>query len=1022
MNRLFAVFFAIGICLVPITGVLVSEPILAQSESEQTDIKKLVDQALKQTKQGQFQDAIITWQKILTLARQFNDRRLEALILLSIGANNASLGQYQQALDYFNQTLILVREIKEREIEAVTLNNIGKTYFSIGQSQNALNYYQQALTISKEVNNRAGEATSLNSIGGIYGEIGQPQKALDYLQQALIINKEVNDRAGEADTLNNIGVVYHNIGQPQKALDYLQQALPIRKEVGDRAGEAISLNSIGGIYGEIGQPQKALDYLQQALPICKEVGDRNGEATTLNNIGSIYSDIGKKQEALIYYQQALTIHKEVNNFTGESNTLNNIGVVYNAIGKPQKALDYLQQALLINKKIGDRAGEATTFNNIGEVYLGIGQQQKTLDYLQQSLTIFKEVNDRAGEATTLNNIGEIHFRSGQQQKALGYYQKALTIFKEVNDRAGEATTLNNIGLVYYDVGEQPKALQYYQQALPIFKDIKDQFGEAIILYNIGKIYAGISQNQEALDYLSKALLLFREVNNPVKEANTLGGIGAAYSSLNQPLNAIENLEESAKILLQLREELKKQDRTPFLTSTQDTASFLTLLLIQQKQPEKAYEWINRFTTFELANYNLLINAKVANPTAQIAIDNWNQQQQAINFLRQQLKDNYSPEKARQLQTLEAESFKQAEAIAKTYPEAAELFETKATDIQQLRQNIAADTLIIHPVLLTNTKNVANAIALFLLTRQQLKVIVIPIDPQKLDQLLQTYKSQLNGDFKNATDFINTSSQLYNLLIRPIEKQIQTLSPKKLAIITTGKLRGIPFESLYDEKADQYLIEKYPIHYLTRISTAKLSPQSSQPDLKILAIANPRPTKTDLPGTEQQANYITQNFPNSQQYSREQATLTTFKDNSPKFPILHLGTHGCFQRQGCPTLNMEANTLLFADGEKYNIADAALLGLKDTQLIVFSACQTAKEIDENDQSLPGLAYIFERAGAKSIIATLWNSEDNTSVEIMSQFYTNLKQGMSKSEALQKAKLSQIKRHPAFWSVFVLIGED
>ena len=593
----------------------------------------------------------------------------------------------------------------------------------------------------------------------------------------------------------------------------------------------------------------------------------------------------------------------------------------------------------------------------------------------------------------------------------------------MSDRTGEATTLNNIGQTYYDVGEQQKALQYYQQALPIFKDIKNRFGEANILYNIGNIYGRIGQNQEALDYLLKALLLFREINSPVKEAHTLSAIGAVYFSLNQPLNAIENLEKSAEILLQLRGELKKQDRVHFLTSTEDTPTFLTLLLIQQKQPEKAYEWINRFTTFELANYNLLINAKVANPTAQTAIDNWNQQQQAINVLRQQLKDNYSPEKARQLQTLEAESFKQAEAIAKTYPEAAELFETKATDIQQLRQNIAADTLVIHPVLLTFTyKEVPNVIALFLLTRQQLKVILIPVDPQKLDQLLQTYKSQLNGDFKNATDFINTSSQLYNLLIHPIENQIQTLAPKKLAIITTGKLRGIPFESLYDEKADQYLIEKYPIHYLTRISTAKLSPQSSQPDLKILAIANPRPTKTDLPGTEKQANYITQNFPNSQQYSREQATLTTFKDNSPKFPILHLGTHGCFQRQGCPTLNMEANTLLFANGEKYNIADAALLGLKETQLIVFSACQTAKEIDENDQSLPGLAYIFERAGAKSIIATLWNSEDNTSVEIMSQFYANLKQGMSKSEALQKAKLSQIKRHPAFWSVFILIGED
>ncbi|MCZ8191018.1 MAG: CHAT domain-containing protein, partial [Microcystis sp. LE19-338.1B] len=57
---------------------------------------------------------------------------------------------------------------------------------------------------------------------------------------------------------------------------------------------------------------------------------------------------------------------------------------------------------------------------------------------------------------------------------------------------------------------------------------------------------------------------------------------------------------------------------------------------------------------------------------------------------------------------------------------------------------------------------------------------------------------------------------------------------------------------------------------------------------------------------------------------------------------------------------------------------------------------------------------------SVIASLWNAEDNTSAEIMTQFYQNLKNGMTKSEAMQKAKLSQIKSHPFFWSPFILIG--
>ncbi|MGV2390915.1 MAG UNVERIFIED_CONTAM: CHAT domain-containing protein [Microcystis novacekii LVE1205-3] len=61
--------------------------------------------------------------------------------------------------------------------------------------------------------------------------------------------------------------------------------------------------------------------------------------------------------------------------------------------------------------------------------------------------------------------------------------------------------------------------------------------------------------------------------------------------------------------------------------------------------------------------------------------------------------------------------------------------------------------------------------------------------------------------------------MYEILIRPIESQIATNSPKNIAIIATEQLRYIPFETLYDKKNNQVLLEKYPIYYLTRISTS-----------------------------------------------------------------------------------------------------------------------------------------------------------------------------------------------------------
>ncbi len=55
-----------------------------------------------------------------------------------------------------------------------------------------------------------------------------------------------------------------------------------------------------------------------------------------------------------------------------------------------------------------------------------------------------------------------------------------------------------------------------------------------------------------------------------------------------------------------------------------------------------------------------------------------------------------------------------------------------------------------------------------------------------------------------------------------------------------------------------------------------------------------------------------------------------------------------------------------------------------------------------------------------MASLWNVEDDSTKEIMLQFYTNIAQGMNKTEALTEAKLSPKNRHPAFWSPFILIG--
>ncbi|NCS24239.1 MAG: tetratricopeptide repeat protein [Microcystis aeruginosa BS13-02] len=958
------------------------------------------------------------------------DLRQEADRLYQEGFELFQLGTlegYQGALGKWQQALKLYQQLDSKSEQALVLTSLGRIYDNLGEKQKALDYYQRALPLWRAVGNPTGESILLNNIGGVYSALGEKQKALDYYQQALPLWRAVGDREGEAVTLNNIGLVYDDLGEKQKALDYYQRALPLWRAVGDRAGEATTLNNIGAVYDALGEKQKALDYLQQALPLRRAVGDRRGEAFTLNNIGGVYDALGEKQKALDDYQQALPLWRAVGDRRGEASTLNNIGAVYDALGEKQKALDYFQQALPIMRAVGDRRGEASTLNNIGGVYSDLGEKQKALDYYQQALPIMRAVGNRRGEAVTLNNIGLVYRNLGEKQKALDYYQQALPLWRAVGDREGEAVTLNNIGGVYDDLGEKQKALDNYQQALPIMRAVGDRKGEAVTLNNIGAVYDTLGEKQKALDYYQQALPLWRAVGDRAGEATTLNNIGRVYDALGEKQKALDYLEQSANLILDLRRGVSRSLRATFLESKQGTSIALVDLLIRQNSPQKAFEWANLSTTFDLVDYDRLAGTEgqVKNPVANQAYQEWKAQARQLEARRQELQTNFSDTLSRQVLQQRAALSEQAEILVEKYPELADLLEITPTDLAQLQANLPANTTLLQPVLLTGTDNVEHTVALFILTRTTLKVQQVPV-PKDLNERLQRYASQLESDLEIVDRAL--SSQLYDLLIRPIEGQI---APNQtLAIIATGALQRIPFETLYDNQTQQYLLQKYPIHYLTRLSKVQPQPTPKVNNPSVLVFANPRPTQVELIGTEAQADFLQKTYANSQIYKHQQATLDAFLSQSPRFPILHLGTHGCFRPEGCPSLGMKANTLLFANKREYELKDAVKLGLQNTELITIGACETAREVD--GVGLAGLAYVWERAGAKTTLASLWNATDFVqysqqnspelpTAAILNQFYTNLQQGMTKAEALRQAKLAHIDLHPFFWAAFILIGD-
>jgi CHAT domain-containing protein len=105
----------------------------------------------------------------------------------------------------------------------------------------------------------------------------------------------------------------------------------------------------------------------------------------------------------------------------------------------------------------------------------------------------------------------------------------------------------------------------------------------------------------------------------------------------------------------------------------------------------------------------------------------------------------------------------------------------------------------------------------------------------------------------------------------------------------------------------------------------------------------------------------------------------------------------------------------------------IFGLKlKAKMVVLSACSTGDGGYSKGEGVVSLARGFVYAGCPSLLMTLWEVEDQSSVTLMKNFYINLLKGDSKSLALRAAKIKFIKEskaensHPFFWSSFVLMG--
>jgi len=272
---------------------------------------------------------------------------------------------------------------------------------------------------------------------------------------------------------------------------------------------------------------------------------------------------------------------------------------------------------------------------------------------------------------------------------------------------------------------------------------------------------------------------------------------------------------------------------------------------------------------------------------------------------------------------------------------------------------------------------------------------------------------------------------------PFDRELAGLRVDRLIVIPDGILARLAFEALRTVDDRAFLVEKYSISYAP-FSTGLKPPRTKPgpPGPRLLAVGASDPDRSDeeagrslrcgtIAGVRNEIEDVSRLFDRNHRcvyLDREANEANIRRHRGERFRLIHIASHG---RPDDRVPARSALVLSRSPGDDGDLRAEEISGLGMTaDLVVLSACHTARGAVVSPEGACGLPLAFMLAGARSVMATLWRVPDRSTAEFMADFYRHLKSGLGKSRALRAAKLAMIRRgrgHPFFWAGYVLQGD-
>ena len=1005
-----------------------------------------------------------------------------AISLYKLANYYSGLGDYTLAVEYLTQVVNNFRSVfgDNDSFYTTCLYNLANNYYHLSDYAKAAELATKAIEISRGVlvELPSDYAEFFSNIASYYYSLGDYAKAVEIGTQAMEICKTTlgEDHIDYATSMGNLALFYFSLGNYAKAVEMGTQALEIYREVlGEKHLEyATLLAVIAKYYSHLGDYAKAVELGTQAMEIRREVvGESHPDyARSLNNLASYYSSLGDYAKAVEIGTQAMEIRREV---LGESHpdyarSLNNLASYYSSLGDYAKAVEIGTQAMEIfrNSLEENHPDYATSLDNLANYYSHLGDYANAVIMATQAMEIRRETlgENHPYYAKSLGNLANHYFYLGNYAKAVEMGSMAMEISKSAlrENHPDYATSLDNLALYYYHLSDYAKALELGTQAVEI---TRSALGENHPDY--AKSLANLAGYYFYLGDYANSKRNFHEITTIFQD---------------NMLQQFANLTASQRALFWDKYSYIFNDVYPFITSLSHattvpdlydkSALFAKGLLLSTEiemnriiQESGDGEALRMFE--ELQTNRLQLQKLYETPIAERRIDT-DSLAQVVNKQEQALvkRSAVYGDFARKLRT----TWQEVQGALRPDEIAIEFLSFKV---------YGTDSTMVTALTLRKDDKEPKFMPLF--EQRQLRSVSDTIYyhcPELTDLVWKPLQQELKGVkciyFSPAGALHNIGIEYapgmegYEMFRLSTTREVITRHnthpspPQGREMVTTSTAAlfgGIDYNALPE-------VGTPPSEGTGEaLGTGEVSITLHRAFIDSLDIRGAKARFKELPGTKTEVENIKRSFDNKRWHSTlcmgHDATETEVKVISGTKPkILHIATHGFYftekqaerqqqmrflvmgdKRQTAADTEDRALTrsgLLFAganlalqgkdiplgaDDGILTAQEISRLDLRGLDLVVLSACQTGKGDINQGEGVFGLQRGFKKAGAQTLVMSLWEVADDATQILMTAFYDNLLKGESKREAFMHAQqyLRQcdngIFNRPEYWAAFILL---